>query len=1058
MCRRFVRTAIFGASVLLLLPGHGLWAAGEQDVQRLRAEFGPATDVKINAATGTARFVRLAPGVRARSRAARPDVEAVAADFLARHGGVFGLTDAQGELTLVDRSTDEYGGQHLTYEQHVGGVPVFAARLKAHFDAAGQLRSVNGLTVPAGELATSPSRSAEDSARTAVTLVSIQAQREGLTARGTRLFVYRAGLLKGVRGDSHLVWQVEVGNGDDIREFVFVDAHTGKAVDQVTGVTDALHRRAYNTTANFPATPFWVEGDAFPTADVEANNVLLGSEETYRYYLNGFGRDSYDNSTGPLGGVMHGVFRRTQSCPNASWNSTFTSYCAGVSPDDVVAHEWTHAYTEYTHGLIYAWQPGALNESYSDIFGEAVDLTNGRQTDSPGAARADNFCSTFSAVPHVLTVNSPAAIAGNYTAGRAAFGPPLTSTGLTGDVVLANDGVGAGVPPAESTTDGCCAGPSFVCAENSWPNAAEIAGKIALVDRGTCGFVIKVKNAQLQGAAGVIVANHSVGGNGILTMAGVDPTVTVPSIFIGFANANTVKGQLPAPGVNATLRSNAPGLNDSYRWLVAEDSAAFGGAIRDMWSPTCLGSPGKVTDTEYQCGTGDGGGVHTNSGVPNHAFALLVDGGTYNGQTIAPIGLIKAVHIYYRAMSVYQGPASDFADHADALETSCTDLVGMDLKDPATGMPSGQSLTATDCQQVAKAALAVELRTPPTQCNFQPMLAKAPPDRCPAGMTQANVYATDFETNPIGAWTVSHTAVFPGFTPRDWVWTSDLPAPREGSALFAENTAFGSCGDPENDESGVLHALSPMIVLPPGAANPRLTFDHYVATEAGFDGGNLKISVNGGPFMLVAAADYTYNAYNATLATAAAGNTNPMAGEAAFSGSDGGTVEGSWGRSHVNLAPYAGPGDTIQLKFDMGQDGCTGLFGWYLDDPTVYTCVQSDRELTIDDVSVVEGNTGFTTATLHVSLSQPSSRPVTVFYVTASETAKLLLDFQPDVKMVTIPPLQLQAAINVRVRGERLRESDETFAVRLFLPSGAVLADDTGRVTIVNDDVRAARP
>ena len=42
--------------------------------------------------------------------------------------------------------------------------------------------------------------------------------------------------------------------------------------------------------------------------------------------------------------------------------------------DDVVAHEWGHAYTEYTSGLIYQWQSGALNESYSDIWGETVDL------------------------------------------------------------------------------------------------------------------------------------------------------------------------------------------------------------------------------------------------------------------------------------------------------------------------------------------------------------------------------------------------------------------------------------------------------------------------------------------------------------------------------------------------------------------------------------------------------------------------------------------------------------------------------------------------------------
>ena len=58
-----------------------------------------------------------------------------------------------------------------------------------------------------------------------------------------------------------------------------------------------------------------------------------------------------------------------------------------------------------------------------------------------------------------------------------------------------------------------------------------------------------------------------------------------------------------------------------------------------MWTPTCMGDPGKVSDAEYFCGTDDGGGVHSNSGVPNHAYALTVDGGTYNGRTITGIGL-----------------------------------------------------------------------------------------------------------------------------------------------------------------------------------------------------------------------------------------------------------------------------------------------------------------------------------------------------------------------------------------------------------------------------------
>ena len=83
----------------------------------------------------------------------------------------------------------------------------------------------------------------------------------------------------------------------------------------------------------------------------------------------------------------------------------------------------------------------------------------------------------------------------------------------------------------------------------------------------------------------------------------------------------------------------------------------FGGAIRDMWAPTCFGDPGRSRTRSTFCATGDNGGVHANSGVPNHGFALLVDGGTFNGQTVRAIGMVKAAHLYFRAMTVYQGPA-----------------------------------------------------------------------------------------------------------------------------------------------------------------------------------------------------------------------------------------------------------------------------------------------------------------------------------------------------------------------------------------------------------------
>lgn len=913
-------------------------------ISRLIADSGGSAQVSVSEATGAARFVRTAPGkalglLKQAERAASTDAKKDrSARFFEAYGSVFGITDASGELEAVRVAKDRQGGTHITYRQVYRGLPVFAGQLRSHFDAADELVAVNGTFVPELLVDPNPRRTAEEAGKTALAKVEADSGQAGkLSVAGTTLLVFREGLAKGVPGPNHLAWQVEVGDGASVREFVYVDAHTGKFVDQITGIHDGLSRRAYDAQGatapgpNYPNSPFWVEGQTLPTGTAEADNMIYASKETYDLFSNAFGRDSFDAA----GGIMDSIFNRGNGCPNASWNGILISFCPGTTTDDVTAHEWGHAYTQYTHNLIYQWQPGALNESYSDIWGETVDRLNGRGLDAPGGPRTANSCTAFTPLAATLAINSPAAIAGNYPAGFAQFGPALTPTGLTGNVVLVDDGVGNVTPPTGaagnlSVMDGCTT--PFV-------NAAAVSGKIAMMYRGTCGFAVKAKNAQLNGAVGVIIANHTLGGNGFINMAGVDPSITVPSLSVGNANGELIRAQLGGT-VNATLRVGAGNpIDTSYRWLIGEESTAFGGAIRDMWNPTCYGNAGKVSDAQYTCSTGDGGGVHSNSGVPNHAYALLVDGGTYNGQAIAALGLIKAAHIYFRAQSVYQGPATDFAEHADALEQSCADLVGSNLADLSTGAPSGQVISASDCDQVAKAALAVELRTPPTQCNFVPLLAKDPPPLCEAGGFATQLFHDSFDNGNSSAarWTVGHTAVTADFTPRDWQVVSGLPDDRPGSAFFGIDFPGGTCA-PGGDESGVLHLVSPQIAIPASVADLKLTFDHWVATEAGWDGGNVKISVNGGPWQLVQAADFVYNRYNTTLFTAAQGNTNPLAGQPAFSGADGGAVDGSWGRSIVNLAPYAKAKDKIRLRFDLGTDGCGGTFGWYVDDLMVYKC------------------------------------------------------------------------------------------------------------------------
>jgi len=139
---------------------------------------------------------------------------------------------------------------------------------------------------------------------------------------------------------------------------------------------------------------------------------------------------------------------------------------------------------------------------------------------------------------NLVTVHPPSAAAGDYGAAGAAFGPAPTPTGVSGALVVGLDPADAAGP---STTDAC----------SPLTNAAAVAGNIAIVDRGSCNFTVKVKNAQNAGAVGVIVVNNVPGDPGL--MGGSDPTITIPAVQVSQADGATIKAGLPATG---TIRSN----------------------------------------------------------------------------------------------------------------------------------------------------------------------------------------------------------------------------------------------------------------------------------------------------------------------------------------------------------------------------------------------------------------------------------------------------------------------------------------------------------------------
>lgn len=756
------------------------FAQESKELSRLKNEM--KANVTISNSTSNPNFIYFSQSVKLKST----DAKTKASEFLAENFRAFNLRSAN-DLVLLDETTDNYGLKNVTYRQQYQGIPVYDGLLKFHFNAKEELSSINGNSISIAKLNTVPDITAAEAeiiARDMVTKQDLNKSNTPLQTAKTNLIIFPKNLMQGGIVTPYLAYQIEVTNKKDVREYIFINAHTGELVEQFTGI-HPIDRKLYET--NTTATNLkWKEGDAFPgTLSSWQQNEVVTSEHVYNFFKNAFGYVSYDATDHTMITVNNDP---TISCPNARWNGTYAGYCDGTATDDVIAHEWGHAYTEYTSGLIYQYQSGALNESYSDVWGETIDLIN------------------------------------NY------------------------------------------------------------------MDEGE----------------------------------------------------------------NLSVRTTTA-CSGSLRWKVGEDATSFGGAIRDMWNPNCNGDPAKVLDAaNYYCGTADSGGVHTNSGVTNHLYALLVDGGTYNGYTMTGMGFVKAAHLWWRAQKNYLTATSDFANFADALEASANDLIGVNLQGLSTTVTpaglTGLSITSADVQNVKNGILAVQLRTSPaTQCNYTPLLAQSAPSLC-ASATNNPLFKEDWE-NGLGNWTVTNVPTKPStWEARDWTIKSNLPKSRPGKAIFAIDPINGDCAS--NLQNGILRLESPTITMPTFTSGKyEMAFNHYVATESTWDGGNIKYSLNEGSWTLVPVTAFTYNGYNSTL-DGTSSNDNPLKGQRAFTGTDGGSLGGSWGQSVIDLSKLGvTSGSKIKFRFEMGTDGCNGVEGWYLDELYVYNC----STLAVEDVKKQNG-------------------------------------------------------------------------------------------------------
>jgi Tol biopolymer transport system component/predicted secreted protein len=114
--------------------------------------------------------------------------------------------------------------------------------------------------------------------------------------------------------------------------------------------------------------------------------------------------------------------------------------------------------------------------------------------------------------------------------------------------------------------------------------------------------------------------------------------------------------------------------------------------------------------------------------------------------------------------------------------------------------------------------------------------------------------------------------------------------------------------------------------------------------------------------------------------------------------------------------------------------------------------------LSINDVSVAEGDAGTTSAAFTVTLSAASGQTVRLNYATADNSAVAGSDYQSTSGMLTFNPGDTTATVTVLVNGDTTFEPNETFFVNLSSPTNATISDSQGQGTIFNDDAAPPTP
>ncbi|TCP57634.1 bacillolysin/thermolysin [Tumebacillus sp. BK434] len=322
--------------------------------------------------------------------------------------GNFGFASAKDNFKVKKAHKDENGTTHTRMDQMIDGVKVFGQQVIVH-EANGDVQGVTGDFKNLKANAKKEKVSATAAIDKAIAHTGFTGELS--QAANAELVYYPVG------DKAVLSYQVGVNYLGDIpgKWTIFVDAVDGSivhAVNQVEGVAGTGigvlgDTKTINTTLRSGS--YYLEDTTkamtgmIRTRDMKNGTNLISNFTdadnnwnatthraavdahyyagvVYDWYKNNVSRNSINGNGMNIESLVH----YSRNYNNAFWNGTYMVYGDGDGKNfrafsaglDVIAHELTHGVTEYTSNLVYELQPGALNESWSDAMGAAIEGNN----------------------------------------------------------------------------------------------------------------------------------------------------------------------------------------------------------------------------------------------------------------------------------------------------------------------------------------------------------------------------------------------------------------------------------------------------------------------------------------------------------------------------------------------------------------------------------------------------------------------------------------------------------------------------------------------------------